>query len=254
MNARDSAGDSLQNDIRQESSQYGGEWLGLLAVVTLHAAALTVLSMGLAQSAPPVTPPRVIGVLVPVISPTPPRPLPPKPLPPKPVQKPVQKLIAQPRAAPVEPVVPVPRPEPAPGPMPIPRAAPSGRAVSALPPPPVVRATDPAPVAAPAPVAPPAPPATVTPPRTDAAQLSNPAPIYPPLSRRMKEQGRVLFDVHILADGSVGEIKLKRSSGYSRLDEAGMEAVRRWRYVPARRGSEAIPYWYVQAIAFSLDG
>lgn len=91
------------------------------------------------------------------------------------------------------------------------------------------------------------------PPRTDAAHLSNPAPVYPAISRRLGEQGRVLFDVYILPDGTVGEIRLKHSSGYSRLDDAALDAVRRWRYVPARRGNEPIPYWYVQPIVYSLN-
>ncbi len=73
------------------------------------------------------------------------------------------------------------------------------------------------------------------------------------MSRRFGEQGRVLFDVYILPDGRVGEIKLRRSSGFRYLDEAAMQAVRRWRYVPARRGDEPIPYWYIQPIMFSLD-
>lgn len=62
----------------------------------------------------------------------------------------------------------------------------------------------------------------------------------------------MLFDVYILPDGRVGEIRLKRSSGFTRLDEAALAAVRRWRYVPARRGDEPIPYWYVQPIDFVL--
>lgn len=93
----------------------------------------------------------------------------------------------------------------------------------------------------------------VTPPRTDASHLNNPAPAYPALSRRFGEQGRVLFDVYILRDGSVGEIRLKRSSGFSRLDAAAQDAVRSWRYVPAHRGNEPIPYWYIQPITFSLN-
>jgi protein TonB len=76
---------------------------------------------------------------------------------------------------------------------------------------------------------------------------------YPPMSRRLREEGRVLLDVHILADGSVGEVKLKQSSGFARLDEAALEAVRRWRYQPARRGDEAIAWWYVQPVAFALN-
>jgi protein TonB len=83
--------------------------------------------------------------------------------------------------------------------------------------------------------------------------LNNPAPAYPAASRRFGEQGRVLLDVYIQPDGRVGEIRLKQSSGYPRLDEAALDAVRRWRYVPAHRGDEPIAYWYVQPISFSLN-
>ncbi|NJM12042.1 MAG: energy transducer TonB [Synechococcaceae cyanobacterium SM1_2_3] len=91
------------------------------------------------------------------------------------------------------------------------------------------------------------------PPRSDASHLNNPAPAYPALSRRLSEQGQVLLNVYILANGAVGEINLRRSSGYPRLDEAAMAAVQRWRYLPARRGGEPIPFWYVQPIIFALN-
>ena len=96
-------------------------------------------------------------------------------------------------------------------------------------------------------------PAPVTPPRTDAAHLNNPAPQYPALSRRLGEQGRVMLDVYILPDGSVGEIKLNRTSGFPRLDNAALQAVKSWKYVPAKRGDKPIPYWYVQPVSFVLN-
>jgi len=93
----------------------------------------------------------------------------------------------------------------------------------------------------------------VTAPRSDAGLLTNPAPAYPRASRRLREEGRVLLDVLILADGAVREVRLRRSSGHARLDEAALEAVRRWRYVPARRGDEPIAFWHVQPIDFELS-
>jgi protein TonB len=93
----------------------------------------------------------------------------------------------------------------------------------------------------------------VTPPRSDAAALNNPPPPYPRLARTLGEQGRVLLDVYILADGSVGQVKLHRSSGYARLDQAAIDAVRGWHYIPAKRGGVPIPYWYVQPIDFELQ-
>ncbi|MBK6757815.1 MAG: energy transducer TonB [Moraxellaceae bacterium] len=46
------------------------------------------------------------------------------------------------------------------------------------------------------------------------------------MSRRLGEQGRVVLNVYILADGTVGEVKIKQSSGFSRLDDAALQAVK----------------------------
>lgn len=89
-------------------------------------------------------------------------------------------------------------------------------------------------------------------PRIDAAFANNPKPPYPAASRRMGEEGLVILAVHILATGSVDEIRLKKSSGYPRLDNAAIAAVRKWRYIPARQGNAPIPFWHTQAIRFSL--
>lgn len=94
--------------------------------------------------------------------------------------------------------------------------------------------------------------APVTPPRTDARQQNNPAPAYPRVSRRRGEQGTVILEILILADGSVDEVRVKSSSGYSRLDKSAMQAVKQWRYEPARRGEQVIDFWYEQPIVFSL--
>lgn len=230
-----------QRDVSGVQRRAGGPLApALVAVTVLHAALLWWAATALSRPPEVVTPPKVVGQLVTQAPVTAPEPLPMRPQPPKPR--------------------PAPRPEPVPAP-PAPQAPPSERAVTAPPaePPapeaPVAAMADPAPAApAPAPSAPVAPePATpVIPPRSDAAHLSNPVPVYPVISRRLGEQGRVLLDVYILADGSVGELRLRRSSGYPRLDEAALAAVRHWRYVPARRGDQPIPYWYVQPLDFSM--
>lgn len=89
-------------------------------------------------------------------------------------------------------------------------------------------------------------------PRIDAAFANNPKPPYPAASRRMGEEGMVILAVHILATGNVNEIRLKKSSGYPRLDSAAIAAVKQWRYLPARQGNTPIPFWHTQAIRFSL--
>jgi periplasmic protein TonB len=93
---------------------------------------------------------------------------------------------------------------------------------------------------------------TIAPPHTDASHLANPRPKYPPESRRRREQGTVVLDVHILPDGSVAEVRLKHSSGHGLLDRAAADAVRLWRYVPAKRGDTPIAFWYEQPIVFAL--
>ncbi|GAB3248424.1 hypothetical protein GCM10027296_11430 [Chitinimonas naiadis] len=107
-------------------------------------------------------------------------------------------------------------------------------------------------VAKAAPEAPPA-PAPIEHPRSDAQHLNNQMPAYPGLSRKLGEQGRVLLSVYILADGTVGEIKLKKSSGYDRLDDAALNAVKRWKYIPAKQAGTPINFWFVQPFDWSLN-
>ena len=217
----------------------GLNWISLSIVVAVHALLLAAIVISGAGEIPPhIVPPAVIGVLV--SEPAPPAPKAPKPLPVEQSKPKVEPRTAKSRPAPTS--------KPAP-------AVPSERAISA--PPPSTSKTEEtavAPPAQPTPAAPTAAPASeaITPPRTDAKALNNPAPIYPPVSRRLGEHGRVELDIYILADGSVGEIKLKRSSGYDRLDQSAMDAVRRWHYIPARKGNQPIPYWYVQPVSFGF--
>lgn len=100
--------------------------------------------------------------------------------------------------------------------------------------------------------APPA-PAPVTAARYDAAYLNNPAPGYPPLSRRLGEQGKVLLRVQVSAEGKPLAVEVKKSSGFARLDEAASKAAAKWRFVPARQGDAAVVSWVEVPIQFSLQ-
>ncbi|HJW44318.1 MAG TPA: energy transducer TonB [Geothrix sp.] len=91
------------------------------------------------------------------------------------------------------------------------------------------------------------------PPRFDAAYLQNPAPEYPNLSRRLGEEGRTLLRVLISPEGLPRDIQLQASSGYARLDQAALQTVRKWRFVPAMRGSEALSAWVLVPIRFNLE-
>jgi periplasmic protein TonB len=101
-------------------------------------------------------------------------------------------------------------------------------------------------------VAPPSPP-VVTAARFDADYLSNPKPVYPVASRRLGEEGKVLLRVKVSPGGTPLVVELKQSCGFGRLDEAAKSAVERWRFVPARRGDEAIESWVSVPVVFSLQ-
>jgi len=101
--------------------------------------------------------------------------------------------------------------------------------------------------AAPVPAPPP-----VAPPRFDADYLDNPAPAYPSLSRRLREEGTVRLRVYVERDGAPGQLEVQQSSGYPRLDAAALTTVKRWRFVPARRGEAAVAGWVIVPISFQL--
>lgn len=113
-----------------------------------------------------------------------------------------------------------------------------------------------------APVAPPAeskptPPAVPAEPvsqaRFDADYLKNPAPAYPPLSRRMGEEGKVILRVSVTPQGLADSVEIKTSSGSPRLDEAAQKTVRNWKFIPAKRGDTAVQSWVLVPIIFKLE-
>lgn len=91
------------------------------------------------------------------------------------------------------------------------------------------------------------------PPSFSADYLNNPKPDYPRVSRRLGEQGAVSLVVLVSADGQPQRIEVRQSSGHGRLDEAAMEAVRGWRFVPARRAGRPVPAEVRVPINFALE-
>ena len=95
---------------------------------------------------------------------------------------------------------------------------------------------------------------SVQPPRFDLAYLRNPAPAYPPASRRLKEEGRVVLRVRVGPAGQVEAIELAASSGHVRLDQAALAAVREWRFTPARAGERPVTGVAMVPVVFELNG
>ncbi len=92
----------------------------------------------------------------------------------------------------------------------------------------------------------------LVPPRPLAAAAGNPAPLYPILAERRREQGRVLLHVDVSADGRAGMVKIAVSSGSSALDHAAMAAVQQWRFVPATRGGVPVAAVAEVPVQFTL--
>jgi protein TonB len=94
----------------------------------------------------------------------------------------------------------------------------------------------------------------VTPHGFNAAYLRNPAPRYPVASRRAGEQGTVTLRVLVSLDGLASRVAVEKSSGSPHLDAAALEAVKAWRFTPARRGVDAVESWMLVPIVFRLEG
>jgi len=77
-------------------------------------------------------------------------------------------------------------------------------------------------------------------------------PVYPPRCLRMGIEGRVRVRVLVGENGKVQEVTLDRSSGESALDESALEAVRTWRFEPARRNGVPVRAWAIVPVEFKL--
>jgi TonB family protein len=80
----------------------------------------------------------------------------------------------------------------------------------------------------------------------------NPKPDYPLEARQKGYQGEVLLKVEVLQNGRVGEVQVEKSSGYEILDQSATAAVKKWRFIPARKGGIAIPCWVKVPFKFRL--
>lgn len=79
-------------------------------------------------------------------------------------------------------------------------------------------------------------------------------PAYPPLSRRLGEEGKVVLRVELDEQGSVSAARIATASGFARLDEAALAAVKTWRCTPARRDGQPVRAVALQPFKFVLEG
>jgi protein TonB len=88
--------------------------------------------------------------------------------------------------------------------------------------------------------------------RTGAGYLEKPKPMYPVRATKAGWEGKVWLEVTVRPDGSVGDVKLKESSGYPLLDEAAIADVQRRKFLPAKDGGFAIPGIAIVPVRFTL--
>lgn len=198
---------------------------------------------------------------------------------PKPIETPMLTAPAPARRR--EPEVPMPEPVPvaptqvAPAitepPAPAAAAAPSSPTVSSLPTSSAVDAGSGAfagapsagqPASGPTPAssaaAPPAGPAVAALPSDGITQRAIPQggyqhrPAYPSSARRLGVQGTTLLNVLVADDGRVANVVITQSAGHPDLDQAAADAVRRWRFEPARRGTDKVAMWVQLPVEFRL--
>jgi len=81
----------------------------------------------------------------------------------------------------------------------------------------------------------------------------NPKPLYPQEAKRKGYEGEVILRVEVLPNGRVGQIEVRSSSGYELLDRSALTTVKKWRFVPARKGETPIRLWVNIPVKFQLQ-
>ncbi len=79
--------------------------------------------------------------------------------------------------------------------------------------------------------------------------LHAPPPRYPELAQRLGRDGLVVVQAVIDRQGRVRDVRVLRGAPYGMTEEA-VEAVRGWRFRPARRGGEPVAVYYQLTVRF----
>jgi protein TonB len=79
-------------------------------------------------------------------------------------------------------------------------------------------------------------------------------PAYPFLSRQLGEAGKAVLRVELDESGRIDSVAVKSSSGYARLDEAALTAVKHWRCSPAMHNGLEVRAVVLQPFNFVLEG
>lgn len=205
-------------------------------IVFLHVMFFYALQSGLLRQVAQAMPREVFVSLVtpqPEAAPVPETPQPPE-------VKPKTVPVVKPTIRRPAPVVPTPKPAPLPVETPVAAVAPS------IDPPapaaPIAQAAPPAPVM-------PAPPKTVS----GVEYIQAPQPDYPPIAKRMGEEGKVILRILVNEKGRPERVDVRQSSGSARLDEAARQAAARALFKPHLEDGKAVAVYALVPINFSIQ-
>jgi|SRR5271169_3428789 len=81
--------------------------------------------------------------------------------------------------------------------------------------------------------------------------LKAPDPEYPWRAQRRGKQGTVVLAVAINKNGGIDKVKVVRRLDPD-LDQAAVDAVMQWRFAPAEKAGEAVPFQILVEVSFSL--
>lgn len=88
---------------------------------------------------------------------------------------------------------------------------------------------------------------------TELQVVNRVTPAYPPASRRLGEAGTVVFRVLVDENGHPLQVEVTKSSGFTRLDDAALQAIRRWIFVSPTRAGQPVRSWSRVQVRFRLD-
>lgn len=89
--------------------------------------------------------------------------------------------------------------------------------------------------------------------RQSPSSLQNPAPRYPWEARVHGWHGTVFLEALVMPSGQAASVRVVRSSGHPPLDGAALAALRQWRFIPARRGTQMVASRVEIPITFKLE-
>ena len=91
------------------------------------------------------------------------------------------------------------------------------------------------------------------PPSHKGIELGNRKPKYPELSLRRKEEGQVTLMAKVLPSGKAEYVRIHKSSGHARLDNAARTAAQKYRYRAAEQAGQKISYDYFFTVTFKIE-